>query len=436
MLFRRLHEITLAMGLLVSAETLTILGNSAGRTGYGLTVFIAGAGLIHILTAIAYGRAFTEYPGPSGEGRLIRKAFGPIPAILFPVCARVTTAVCASTGLLATAGYVFNEVFLYWFPNLGFSFCLLALLLIINLLDRRVSLGAQVVFVGVALSGLLFLSVTGLFEWANPPVTAQDEPRGWPHLPESAVAALLLFVGFDLASFTGENRRNPAPAMIAAILLAGIVFSCWAWVSAQYVPLDKLASTSIPYVSTARAILGETGRICMGIVILAGSSAAVNALLIAVSRMMGVMAAEGLLPPFLAIGKNQATAGTLVLAAAVAAMMGLGMAGETILTVYVRAGVFFWLFHYGVVLASAYKTSIKPAPASAARSPVPDRLFFTLVFIPGLVAMISTLAGVLLLEMDWRPIVGTVVILLAIGLAFASFWITYSKKKGWLRNLP
>jgi L-asparagine transporter-like permease len=217
--------------------------------------------------------------------------------------------------------------------------------------------------------------------------------------------------------------------------LSVFVFSCWAWVSAKYVPLDKLASTTIPYVSTARAILGEPGRIWMGIIILAGSFSAVNALLFAVPRMMGFMAAEGFLPPFLAIGKNHATVGTLVLAAAVAAMMGSGMAGEPILAVYVRAGVVFWLLHYGVVLASAYKTSIQTAPASAARSPVPDRLFFIVLLIPGLLVMLSAIAGVLLLEIEWRSMVWAVVTLLAVGFVFASLWISYSKRKGWLRNL-
>jgi hypothetical protein len=55
--------------------------------------------------------------------------------------------ICAATGILATAGYVCNEMFLYWFPNLGFSFCLLGLLLVINRIGHRFSETAQIGFV-------------------------------------------------------------------------------------------------------------------------------------------------------------------------------------------------------------------------------------------------------------------------------------------------
>ncbi|NIN66172.1 MAG: hypothetical protein GTO63_16055, partial [Anaerolineae bacterium] len=72
------------------------------------------------------------------------------PAIAIPLCARVAFTICAATGILVVAGYVFNEVFVYWFPNLGFSFLLLGFLLVLNLLGRTISLVAQVIFIAVA----------------------------------------------------------------------------------------------------------------------------------------------------------------------------------------------------------------------------------------------------------------------------------------------
>ena len=75
--------------------------------------------------------------------------------MVLPLCARVLLLVCASTGTLAIAGYVFNEVFVYWFPNLGFSFCVLVVLLTLNLLSPKVAKTAQLFFVAVALLGLV-----------------------------------------------------------------------------------------------------------------------------------------------------------------------------------------------------------------------------------------------------------------------------------------
>jgi amino acid transporter len=426
--FERVLLMSVALGLMVSPEALTVVGNSAGKAGHGVGGIILLAGLIHLLTILGFGRMLAQYPGPSGEACLIRKALGAVPAVVSPVCARVTVAVCASTAVLATAGYAFNEVFVYWFPNLGFSFCLLGVLLLLNLQGRKVAVMGQLVFVGLTVAGLLFLSVTGLFEWGNaPPVTPIVGPR-LAHLPQVGLACLLLFVGFDLAGFAVETPDNPAKVMLAAILLAGLVFSCWGWVSAEYVPLYKLADTSIPHVKAARAVLGEKGRLWMGLVILAGSSAAVNALLMTVSRMMTAMAADGLLPPHLARRKDQATIALLLLAAAVAAMMGSGMAGEPILEVCIKAGMWFWLLHYGVIQGSLLAITARSSYRSGIRKTARHRVFP----IAGMAAMGLALTAMFLLETEWRLLLRLVVTFFGIAVIFAALWIPLSRRRGWL----
>jgi hypothetical protein len=41
--------------------------------------------------------------------------------------------VCASAGLVVSAGFVFNKVFVYWFPNFAFAFALPGLVAVIAL---------------------------------------------------------------------------------------------------------------------------------------------------------------------------------------------------------------------------------------------------------------------------------------------------------------
>ncbi|MDY6951359.1 MAG: hypothetical protein SWE60_07605 [Thermodesulfobacteriota bacterium] len=424
----RIFTISVAMGLLLSPEALTSAGNATGRAGHGFVGFVLLAGLAHLLVSLTYERAFALCPGPSGEARFIRKAFGAIAAVVSTVCARVTMAVCASTALLATAGYVFNEVFLYWFPNLGFSFCLLGFLLLLNLLGKNVADIGQLFFVGLAAGGLLLLSLVGLLEWGNPPPAIPEAPTPLAHMPEAGLACLLLFVGFDLAGFSEKTEQNPAWAMMAAILLAGLVFWCWGTVSLRFVPAAKLAHTSIPYVKVARAMLGQWGRIWMGLIILSGASAAVNALLMAVSRMMTAMAADGLLPPFLAKGKGNATIALLLLAAAVAAMMGLGVAGEPILETYMKAGTWFWLLHYAVIQGAFLATMARLGPGAGIQRKARHWVFS----ISGLAAMVSAAIAMLLLEEDWGLLLRVVIVLLGTALFFVAFWIFLGKKKGWL----
>ncbi|MDY6952988.1 MAG: hypothetical protein SWE60_15875, partial [Thermodesulfobacteriota bacterium] len=345
-----------------------------------------------------------------------------------PVCARVTMAVCASTALLATAGYVFNEVFVYWFPNLGFSFCLLGFLLLLNLLGKNAGAIGQLFFVALAAGGLLLLSLVGFLEWGNPPPAIPEAPTPLAHMPEAGLACLLLFLGFDLAGFSEKTEHHPARAMMAAILLAGLVFCCWGTVSLKFVPPSKLADTSIPYVKVARAVLGQWGRIWMGLIILSGASAAVNALLMAVSRMMTSMAADGLLPPFLAKAKGNATIALLLLAAAVAAMMGLGMAGEPILETYIKAGTWFWLLHYAVIQGALLATMAQVGSGVRIQKNAGSRLLAG----AGLAAMVLAATAMLLMEEDWGLLLRVVLGLFGTALFFAVFWIFFSKKKGWL----
>jgi L-asparagine transporter-like permease len=87
----------------------------------------------------------------------------------------------------------------------------------------------------------------------------------------------------------------------------------------------------------------------MGIVILSGTCAAVNALFMAVSRMIAGMSAQGLLPSLLGAARNRAPVPLILLGIGTGAMMAVGMAGEPALAVYTRAGIWLWLFNYAVI---------------------------------------------------------------------------------------
>ena len=132
-------------------------------------------------------------------------------------------------------------------------------------------------------------------------------------------------------------------------LLVALIFFLWSVVSLKYVSPGKLADTTIPYTITAKAIMGQKGRIFMGIVILSGTCAAVNALFMAVSRMIAGMSAQGLLPSVLGVARNRAPVPLILLGIGTGAMMAVGMAGEPVLEVYIRAGVWLWLFNYAVI---------------------------------------------------------------------------------------
>ena len=345
--------IAVAIGLMLSSESLTLLGNNAGVVGTSFLIFIPAAVLLHLATALSLGELKSSFPGPEGEVRFIRMALGPVPAIVLPIGARVLFTVCAATGILATAGYVFNETFLYWFPNLGFSFCLLGLLVLINLLGHRYAERTQIIFVSLALLGLLILSIGGLSGWENAPLTSENANPSFFHIARAALLTPVLFLGYDLAGMTiekmGTHPYDLVKAMVGGLLLVALIFYLWGVVSLKYVSPGKLAVTTIPYTMAAKAIMGQNGRICMGIVILSGAGAAVNALFMSVSKMIAGMSAQGLLPSLLGTARNRAPIPLILLGIGTGAMMAVGMAGEPSLAVYIRAGIWLWLLNYAVI---------------------------------------------------------------------------------------
>jgi len=418
-----------AMALMLSPDSLTLLGNGVGIAGVSFLGVLLIAAIIHLFTTLSYGEIFSVFPGSGGEARYTEAALGKVPAIFLPLCSRVVFTVCAATGMLATAGYVFNEIFVYWFPNLGFSFCLLGLLLLIGVLGKRVTFAAQGIFMAMALLGLSFLSVWGLIAGGNeslPPSSVENPSFNLLHM---GAMGLVLFIGFDLAGLASGGRDqqpfNVAKPMAAAVIFSGIVLSLWGLVSYIYVPPQRLADTSVPYSLAARAVLGWTGRKIMGLVVLAATCGAVNALLAGVARMIIAIAFRGPLPSFFGVSDKRASVPIIFLSLSIAVMLASGMAGEPDLEVYTRGSIYLWLLNYGAVHLSVLilrrRGGLGPQSSAVLGYPV----------IP-FIGLLATCAGVFgLLWFDAEPglLLKFMAVVLATGLVFGMVWVSIRSRK-------
>ncbi len=341
-----------AVGLMLSPETLTLLGNCAGYAGWSLWWIMILVLLFHLVNTFGYTRLFACCPGPAGEAALVNEALGRLPAIWFPLASRVVLFACIATGLLATAGFVFNEVFVYWFPNFAFAALILALLFIINLCGKKFSAGAQILFTALALVCLIILCVYGFVDSGQ----KLEEPAGSvpvAQIPSAVILGLLLFVGYDLAAFFKQDDQS-GPSGLCTAMMAGLgvvfgVFFLWDMLSVSYVELDRLVDSTIPHTRAAKAILGQPGRVLIGLAAISGACAAVNALLCCVAEMVTGMSQVKLLPAFLRSRPARIPVTLTLLALCPAVMMFLGLAGAPELDVCVRAGLWFWLLNYAVV---------------------------------------------------------------------------------------
>ncbi len=344
----------LAVGLMLSPESLVRVGNGAGNGGGVYLLAMVGSAAVHSLWFQCLRSGIDERRNFEEPESMLIQAFGPLPAVWFSLTARGILFLGLSTGILATAGFAFNEIFARWFPNFAFAFSLLAVVLGINLLGRKAVETTQILFATTAALGLVILSLWAVFE---PGFGTQAPPDVPPRtIVRSFISGLIVLLGFDLALYgRKEPNFDPGKAVMGAIISMAAVFAAWAAASAGVVPPVDLAQSTIPHLIAARRIGGDTARKIMGIVVVSGTAAALNAFLFGASRALSRLARENPLsaPPG---GMESVPRGVLVLlAGAVAAMIAAGMAGSPGLEILIRTGWIFWLFFYAAVGFSALR---------------------------------------------------------------------------------
>lgn len=351
-----------ALGLMVSPDNIALLGRFAGHFGIYTPLLLAAGAWVYLNYARGYADLNALFPGPAGETLLIRKALGAWLAY-YPLVVRVMAAVFLTTGLMVSCGYVFNEVFVYWFPNFGFAFILLGLLSALHLLKPGLRASVQTYFVGTAFLGLTLLICAGLVK--GPPHTVSRISADFPVALSWLFMPLIFFIGFDIATSMAAyplHRANGAMKSIkTAIIVFGVLIISWAMVATQYVTASRLTATSISHIIAAREILGQSGRIIMGLIVIAGACAAANALFETLARLAASMSEHRLLPRMPRTHQI-----TVLCAAAIAAiMMAGGLAGEKELEIYIRATLLLWLGGYGLLQACLLKMATSGTGVSA-----------------------------------------------------------------------
>ncbi len=330
------------MAWLVTPESLRLVNLASGMTGFlvlvslvcGFALSLASSSLIHSpkLVQAGYGSDYKVLSHVYG------KTFG-IAALL---CGRLPLLFFASTGMLVTAGFAFNEIFLYWFPNFLFAFILLVLVAILNMSDMRYGYVSQCFFVILTIIGMVVLIVLGSGGESAVPGNYAGQLRG------VSVAFLALgclsFLGFDF------HVSKHGFGIVVSSLLGGLVLLVlWAATALKFTAPELLAESTIAHMLVARAIAGESGRFIMGGVVIFGVLSGVNGLFIVVRRVFSDLAEERVIPQMI----NQNWLVIIVLSAIIGLMLITGFAGEQILEERIKASIILWLFYVGLRSFSA-----------------------------------------------------------------------------------
>lgn len=342
-----------AIGIMISSDTLALLGNFFGKTGNAGFFLIIFSAIIYLALLSQYKQLFIFSPVQSSDIEILKAVIGTLPA-LFPFFVKMIAIIFLSTGLLVSSGFVFNEVFLYWFPNFGFAFVLLGLLLSLQFLPNKAVYYLQIGFAGIPIFGLLILIIAGIIQTDQ---LIHFKPEGIDYSVNSIglntyFLPLLFFIGFDLGFIVWNKSDQKYPGkynvLFAAVIFMCVLFVLWGYVSLKYVPVEKLINTSIPHMIAAKNILGDPGRFIMGIIVISGSLAAIHALFTIISKHSSLLLKINRLPENIKISKIIVIIPALI----IAGMMAGGMAGEEELEAFIRASLILWLMSYAMMSLS------------------------------------------------------------------------------------
>jgi hypothetical protein len=340
----------------VSPDVLVRLGDGIGENPM---IFLAALVVAALLTV--RGVSLIRHPELQSDGRcsqtdLLIRGIGRLPAIALILAGRLTLVLILPTALLVSAGFAFNEIFLHWFPNFGFAFLLLAAIGVLHLAGERFVLALQPFLAAMCLGCLLLLCFAGLGGPAGDrPIPADT---GINFTPEVMAGALLLFLGTDYIA-PDQYHDSRLPSMTALLCMFSL-FVFWAALSLQYVGQERLAATTVPHLLAAREVWGQTGRVLMGCIIICGSCAAVSSLFHLAGRSLAGLAEQGLLPGH-PPGAFKRRRFMLIFVVLIGGLMAGGLAGYSVIEVYVQAALLLWLMMFAMLCLAAGRILMRRA---------------------------------------------------------------------------
>ncbi len=340
--------ISLSIAIMVSPDTLALLGNFYGETGAIGGFILLGFMLLYIFLALQYpipkiSSAYSDYQITDDN---IRKTDSNVLFHVIQMVVKIPVLLFLATGLLVSSGFVFNEVFIFWFPNFGFAFLLLLMILCLQWMKSSFRLYIQLAAASVVIIGLLILTVKGLIEIDFTNLIRESNTNLNSVNIKTFFLPLLLFIGFDLGiNSIGSKNMSLKRSIPFAIFLIGILYIIWGWNMTAFLSDQKLIHSSIPHILTAKKIWGQTGRYIMGGIIIGGTIAGVNGLFIYISTQFKNLTINQKNFNNLLLSKYVAT----VLALIIGIFMAGGLAGSDRLEYLIRGALILWLISYSIL---------------------------------------------------------------------------------------
>lgn len=283
---------SLTLCWLLSPDSLSIAGNSIGKGGWYFLIpfflaFVVSCWASNIIYRVTRHINIGIQPSMSPSEKTHSMGSLIYLTLTFGCC--LSLVLFIPTGTLLTAGFLFNETFLYQFSHYNFSFVMLAVVLLPHLFNEKLPVAMQAFSFCATICCLFILILFGLlsgqdyFSTTAGITTKVVDPL---QIPFSFwvlfCTSMLLFLGYD----QGKSYLLHWRYRVLLLSTGAIIIGLWCAASLLHVPQIHLTFSTIPYILGAQEILGPPGRIVIGVMIICGTFSVVNGLFIITNRLI------------------------------------------------------------------------------------------------------------------------------------------------------
>lgn len=302
------------LGSMLGAGVYALIGRAAGTMGSAVWLGFLAAMVAALLTGLSYACVGSRYPRAGGAAYVTHRAFS-IPLLSYFVGIAVTMSGLTSmaTGSQAIAENLLKAIGLDA-GDWSVRFCAIGLVAMVGAIiyrGIRESMWVNILCTVVESAGLLFIIAVGAKFWGSAdlmdiPAKADGTSAFLPLLVmQGAVLAFFSFIGFEdilnVSEEVKDPRRNVPRGLIAAMLMATLIYLAVAVTAVSVIPWQTLKDSKTPLMDVARVAApwfsGIDSVFAVITIFAIGNTALLNYLM--GSRLLYGMSTQGLLPAVL-----------------------------------------------------------------------------------------------------------------------------------------
>lgn len=393
--------VAICVGLIVATSCLVSLGTGMGSIGRWFIIPLFMVMFLNWFIGISFAELNGLMPRvQGGTGQYLLAGMGPLPSLIGNLSAYVITEILSMTAEITLCGLVLKSLFLPNVDNRIISVAIMAVFLIVNLFGVDIFSKVQNVVVFLLIGSMVLIGLIGAFKLgissnvvnyaANAPTF--EEIGGIKGLCSYAALAFWLFIGVEFIIPVAKDLKNPKRdvllSMTIGLALLFVVQSILGIGMTNYVSLDALANdpNSTPHMTYATNLLGNAGRIWMGIITILAAASTINTVYASISKIMQGMGEEGMMPRIFAKTNKRGAAwvGLVVLFVFVSTIIISNLGATEGVSFLLLSGSCFWLLTYCLVHATVL--------ILRRRNPeYPRKKWLTLAGIPQIIGILGNL---------------------------------------------